>query len=57
MGPASTPLPVPSRRSGGLGLLLAGGILFVLAFGGSSLFLGSDCGTGHASPTDLHGRA
>jgi hypothetical protein len=46
-----------SRRSTLWGLLVAGAILFLLAVGGSSLLLGSDCGPAGPSPAASHGRA
>jgi hypothetical protein len=56
MATSSTPLLGSPRRFSALGLLLAGGILFVLGLGGSSLLLGSDCAAGHVG-AEMHGRA
>lgn len=57
MATSSTPLLGSARKPNGtLGLLVAGGILFVIGFAGSSVLLGSECGT-FGSPVALHGRA
>jgi len=57
MATPSTPLPGARVCNGARGVLLAGGILFLLGFAGSSVLLGSECGTGGRGATGQHGRA
>jgi hypothetical protein len=56
MATASKHFLESTRRSNAFGLLVAGGILFVLGFGGSSVLLGSDTGSGRGSQAAAHER-
>jgi hypothetical protein len=57
MATSSTPLLGTAPKSNAiLGLLVAGGILFVMGLAGSSVLLGSDSGIGRSAAA-LHGRA
>lgn len=49
MATASRHFLQPTRRSNALGLLVAGGILFVIGFAGSSVLLGTDFGHGRGN--------
>jgi hypothetical protein len=57
MATASSHFLQPTRRSNAFGLLVAGGILFVLGFAGSSVLLGTDIGHGRGNQAAVHGRA
>ncbi|MGO9829404.1 MAG: hypothetical protein ACLPJH_04640 [Myxococcaceae bacterium] len=53
MATPSNTVPTPHVRSRALGVLVAGGILFVIGIGGSGVLHGADAGAGTQSYLEL----